>query len=464
MNIAIELDEAGKVHLASEERVRWLRQNTAIYTSRSTVETGWRCKRRRYLQTMVFGRGITRKAVNFPLITGGMVHEKVAAMLDQHRINPITDSDARNFCSDTSTYKELVTNKGYFQDGEKLPGELEYWYNEQAYLQQALAYAWYKFEYPSLANQYDVWASEKDIALFIPKRNSSNQWICFESKADAILKAKESGEFIGYSLKTAKMWTDRSRESYKTGLQPITEWYALEKYLEWLNESIKHAAKALEEIGQSKAAKAVEAKMVTGHVGGIRLCVLRKGAPSDWDDGKISNGLIRPFRQITPTGEDWAIEYRYPNPENKSGYSTLGRGWDRVNIWDIEGFSVFDFIDSIVRGEVQPELGVPLSNYVFVIPEFGIDSKAKEEIIYELINSESAWAERKRLLNAKPPGIIGSNEALALIGQRRIACHFPTPCEYKDVCFDESIAVDPLTNCDLYEVREGHHELESEEI
>lgn len=464
-NVSIILNESYEPELSSSNDVRLaLTYNVRLFSSRSVVETGERCRRKRYLTTMLGGKGISLKTVNFPLLTGSMVHEAIALLLQEHKNAGKVDKEfAAEVAMDTSKYKEDLVKRGYFEDGQKLPGELEYWFNEQSSLFSALVYAWYLIEYPALVAQYDVVDVEKDIALFVPIK-SGDEYVCFESRADAILKVKDTDEIVSYNLKTSKSWRDRNRESFVDSLQSITETWALEKYISWVNLNLESMAEGLEGIiGNPKAANTIRGKRIKGHVSGVRLCVLRKG-DTEYTTGMVYNGLIRPYRRVTgPTGElEYAVEYQFPEPLNKSGYGRLGQGWERFNIWESEEFTIVSWLDELMKGDIQPQLGAnPLTNYVFNVPDYKPSKTQISQTMADLFASETTWAHIRHALQGKPVPVLHPAHR-GLIGMSRQSCHFPTKCECYDVCYDEHVAQDPIRNSDLYEERTPHHTLEGE--
>ena len=217
----------------------------------------------------------------------------------------------------------------------------------------------------------------------------------------------------------------------------------------------------------------VKSKPKEKEVSGVRFCYLVKGRwmipPALKDDVnavKVTyNPLIRGYRYHSPSGVAYAHSWNYPNPENRSGMSKLGSGWEPFNVWESD-ISIKQWVTALNNMEVQPDCGDIVRQQVIVPPEYFRGAKEIEVAIKEITGQESRINQGLRLLDTlrKENKENEANQVLDdFFPHHRKHCefHFGDKCEYHSLCFDPVVGDDPMGS-GLYQVRMPHHEYERE--
>jgi hypothetical protein len=297
---------------------------------------------------------------------------------------------------------------------------------------------------------------------------------------DMELKERASGDLFNYSLKTCKQWGERMENSYKQDLQGITEIWAIEQESiarvdEWTNlvraveQQIQYAG------GRDKNLQMMKEYLIkklpqTKRVMGTRFCFLVKGPRKkpeyNMEDTALYityNPLIRGYKNIGPATINYAHSWRYPNPENKSGFSILGKGWEPFNLWESD-ITIKDWVNALFTEQVQPECGNPVKGVVITPTEGFRDDReirmAISEIRYqernieialEHFSEESEVEGQQYVLDEYFPHYRGTCEF-----------YFGEQCSYYGLCWKPEIAVDPLGS-GLYQIRTPHHVAELEQ-
>jgi hypothetical protein len=188
---------------------------------------------------------------------------------------------------------------------------------------------------------------------------------------------------------------------------------------------------------------------------GVKFCILIKGIrkkPDYYgnDDEALYvtySPLVRGYKHFTPGGVEYAHSWFYPNSENKSGKSALGRGWEPFNVWEMEG-GVKRWVEMLESGGVQPECGDVLKAQVVTPVEMFRDEGEITEAIEEIKCQEGR-------INFALEGMLEM-----VFPHARKCCDwmYGETCEYKKLCWDAQVKNDPLGS-GLYQIREPHHEL-----
>jgi hypothetical protein len=435
-----------------------------LYTSRSAIECYQDCPRYRYNQYFLLEKGVTRVAKSVPLVTGSAVHRGVEHLLNRARINQPPDVETAVHEA-VKQYVLDVESVGF--TGKNMQSDKQQWFtfSEQKALTEALIRAWYIVELPRIVERYRVLAVERDI---LPIEISPDIW--FQAKIDAELQEISTGDYHNYSLKTCERWNETMENSYKSDLQGITELWAVEEDAKRQNHNITNIIKQCIEFKNQQVfpennlltiAKYFNSKKCDKQVNGVRFCFLVKGYVLNDTYGEdpelrvIRNPLISGYKRITPSSVEYAHSFKFPNSENKSGYSTLGRGWDRFNVWETE-MGVKGWIEMIQGGEIQPECSNPIKQCVVTPVEYFRDEAEVLEAIEEIRCQEQRVYRGAEYVKA------GSTKALdEYFPHYRKHCefHFGGSCEYKELCWKPEIKEDPIGS-ELYQIRQPHHEAE----
>lgn len=478
------------------------------YSSRSSTECADHCLRHRFLEYHYAGRGLTLKAVNFPLVVGTEVHAAIAFILQS-----VKDVGKQKFANEVGetvleeaiakvyqAYGEKVARLGYFDaQGRITNRELEFTYNEQRALVEALIRTWAFVELPRIFKRYEILEVEQEYmevfssnAVFtVQNFGCEVPVISYQGTPDAIFKDLSTRDLLVYSLKTSKIYDDRTRKGYEHDLQGITESWLVEMEMGQRNESLMEAAKALGSsnvAGWEQAVEWIGSKQWPTRVMGQQMCYLIKGLRRKRQDDSVTyedgahpeqeftaSPLVRGYRKHNPDGTLFAHSMYFPNAENKSGWGRLGKGWEPFNVWENEQVGgVKGWIGMLASNEIQPECGDILRSQVVTPPEYfrtGMDLEgtinevmAKErDIVRRLGETEQRLgypiADMKNL--ADPNALTVLQE---MFPRSRRACHYPTDCAMLNVCFNRRVAERPLEHgqegVPQYELRTPHHAAE----
>jgi hypothetical protein len=446
-----------------------------MFTSRSAVECYQDCPRYRYNQYFLLEKGVTRVAKSVPLVTGGAVHKGVEHLLNRVRIAAEPDIDTAVQLA-VQQYVNDVEGVGFTGKGMQSDKQQWFTFNEQKALTEALIRAWYLSELPLLMQRYKILAVERDI---VPIEIAPG--IFFQAKIDAELQELQTGDYHNYSLKTCKNWNETMENSYKNDLQGITELWAVEEDAKRQNQKIKDVIKACIEFKEQQAfpeenlfkiAKYFNSKKLDKQVSGVRFCYLVKGTwkkpdyfGEDPDALKITyNPLIRGYKKITPSSVEYAHSWFYPNKENKSGKSTIGRGWEPFNVWETE-MGVKGWMELLQTETIQPECGNVIKQQVVTPPEYFRDEAevtlAMKEIVAQEVNIEAAIIHSMYTAYITTEGL-RERKMVEVFPHYRKHCefHFGGPCEYNELCWGDA-KEDPIGS-GLYQIRNPHQIYERE--
>lgn len=463
-----------------------------IFTSRSMVESYHDCPRLRYNNSFLLGKGLVRKSKSVPLVTGSAVHRGVEHLANRLRIGEVPDVDTAVGLA-VEQYVKDVEGVGF--SGKQIKTDKQQWFTfcEQKALTEALIRAWYICELPRIQERYKVLAVERDIEPI-----EIAPGVMWQAKCDIELLELATGDYINYSLKTCSQWTEKMEESYKNDLQGVTEIWSIEEDQRLANKHIddavasvkayadklKFAPKQLADIAAYLAKKKVDKK-----ISGIRFCFLVKGRwmvpPIFKDDPeavKITySPLIRGYKFIGPNGIAYAHSWNYPNPENKSGSSKLGAGWEPFNVWEQMGIK--EWIAMLPT--IQKDCGDVIKQHVVTPPDVMRYEEEMREAILEIVEQEARIHQTLQYLEVPSPcaanscltsspsgGLTSQQQSFGCTKESTMAnvfphnrkhCyfHFGARCEYFELCWQPEVAGDPIGS-GLYEIRSPHHDSEKE--
>lgn len=431
-----------------------------MFTSRSMVESYHDCNRLRYNNQFLLGKGVVRTTKSVPLVTGGAVHRGVEHLGNRLRIGQEPDVETAVQLA-VNQYIEDVGTAGF--EGKHIRTDKQQWFtfNEQKALTEALIRAWAICELPRIRERYRVLAVERDIEPI-----EITPGVMWQAKCDMELQDVQTSDYINYSLKTCSQWNEKMEESYKSDLQGVTEIWSVEEDQKRANghldraiteiqgyaDQLKIAPKQLVDIAAYLTKKKVDKK-----ISGIRFCFLVKGRrmvpPIFKDDPEAIavtyNPLIRGYKNIGPSGISYAHSWNYPNPNNKSGMSKLGAGWEPFNVWEEMG--VAKWIEMLPG--VQVDCGDVIKQQV-VTP---VEVWRNEEEIKEAMNEVRAQEQKIAMAITS----INGPDLPYYFAHNRKHCyfHYGSRCEYFDLCWRDEVKSDPIGS-GLYEIRQAHHDAE----
>lgn len=475
-----------------------------VYSDRSRLLTYQHCPRERFLEYHLLGTGVRRNRIAIPLMTGIVVHTGRAHLLNQIvalgpdcvRPDLKVDVDAAVQAALDEYRAELKVRGLDVELGEDAQAVVD----EQMALTEGLLRAYAKAGLPRLLEQYrvlevereDVWPafttahvtegpSELRLSVFAP--------VDFQSRADALLQERQTGDLYIDSLKTAAQYDHRKDEENRHDVQGLSEAAVVERRLrhDW------EAAKQIENIGAAIATeiapycdwlRKLEAEP---RIMGIQMTFLVKGIRRQAYDGapyQTSSPLLRGYYRegITEREFAWKAETPCPGPghvlkQGKKGpilcegkkFHKLGVDWTPFDTYRGEGLDIVGgvsgWVDMLASGTVQPDAGDPF-DYIIQspLPYFRQDRDMADWIeqaqsLEARVNAEVVELERIRV---EEPSRLRS--ALnVLVPQNRRSCDYPSKCQFQEICFgDDSMLTNPLSS-GLYQERIPHHTPELEQ-
>jgi len=430
-----------------------------IYTDRSRTIERQRCPRARYWGYEYRGRGVAPVRLSIPLAVGTYVHQGLGVLLAQVRDGqpgqPVDVEAAVHMA--IFGYDDLIYKRGLnIEQG----GEIQFTYQEQRALIEAMIRAYAIRKLPLLLEEFDVLEVEREDEFklgrvlvprlqgpFMVYRSDGTPDVVDEgplvwmSRADGLLRRKADGDLYVLSYKTTGDWDNRKEAENSHDMQGLSE------------------------------SAGIESRLGAGTIMGVKMEFLLKGSRLK---NKVNNRyeqyspLIRAWRRQGITGDDdsYAWRYEWSEEDPQTGFiknHRLGKGWTPFFAWELRG-GVRGWIDRLATGTVQPEAGDALdAQFITPIPYF----RHEDDIVrwrrqVEARETETARASREiRRLDGHP-----FEEIEPLLDQHfeqhTRACDWPVKCPFQDLCFGGA-AYDPVGS-ELYIWREPHHKPELVQI
>lgn len=440
-----------------------------MHTFRSAVESYQDCPRLRYNQFHYNGIGLVKVAKSVPLVTGTVVHkgvEVIGRAIIQGK--PIDIDDA--VMAAVEQYVRECESVGFTGKGMENDRQQSFTFREQKALAEALIRVWALIELPNILNRYKILAVEREIEPL-----NIIEDIKFLARVDMELQELNSGDYYNYSLKTIKTWGEKQDDSYRDDLQSLTEMWAVEQDSLRTNEAVRDICTHLEflklasKIPSNNADKIIEYLsknfLPSKKIMGTRFCFLIKGARKKPDYSEDSlyityNPLIRGYKYISPDGIQYAHSWRYRNLENKSGFSTLGRGWTPFNVWESD-ISIKDWIYNLSQGNIQPEAGNAIGQAIITPAEYFRDELELDIAIREIQAQERYILQGLQILDTEDDVVELIDAMAQFFPHRRQRCQwiFGDRCPYYEMCWQPEVSRDPIES-GLYEIRKPHHSTE----
>lgn len=339
------------------------------------------------------GRGVSSRYLSAPLTTGSLVHEAVGEILRFGVQGAFPIPNLEILVNDIlKHYSELHAQSEGFNDVPEA-GQ-DFVLKEQMALTEALIRNWYLREYPAINSAYKVVDVEKEIVQELAPG------IVFQSRADAILETKaQPSDLYIYSLKTQAQWTEYDEESYAEALQNLTEAWALDRLLEKrhavissLADQLPASLKYMLDSDVKTLSSLTSLENLPNAVFGIRYCFLVKGRRL-FDEEKgfktTRSPLISGWRRYMEGSWEYAHSKKYPNPGNKSGFGTLGKGWESFNIWEDDKWTIKSWIEALDQQIVQPACGDIIGKHVVRPPEYHKSASDVESAITQVRAQET---------------------------------------------------------------------------
>lgn len=444
-----------------------------FYTSRSAIEAYHDCPRYRFNAYLWEGKGLASVARSIPLVTGSAVHKGVEHLLKRVQIgqyNPETDIDGAVIVAAKQYHDECV-DAGFRGRGVETDRQRQFTYDEQIALVEGLIRAWAIAELPKIIDRYRVIGVEREITPI-----EIAPGVLFQAKVDAEFQELQTGDYYNYSLKTARAWSELAENTYQNDLQGVTETWAVEENARLSNQRIDTVLDMLGSLylpapSLAQITQFLNKKKVDKRVMGVRFCILVKGdrkKPTyNADDPNALyitySPLIRGYKHFSPGAIEWAHSWFYPNGENKSGKSALGKGWEPFNAWELP-MGVKGWVSMLASGAIQPDCGDIIKQQVVTPIEYFRNEKEIEEALCEIVAQEAEVKKGFELLE-QCKGDQDKTDAIMVsyFPHRRHQCNwrFGGQCEFKPMCWQPEVKTDPIGS-GLYQIRTPHHDAERE--
>jgi hypothetical protein len=275
----------------------------------------------------------------------------------------------------------------------------------------------------ALLEEYEILEVESEMEAPLDAEGS----VILMARPDGILRSRRDGLLYVLSFKTTGKWDKRKAETGRYDTEGISQLLAAEhKY------------------GEKFA--------------GIQMVYAVKGYKmQDKFDGlwKVHNGIVRPYMKHGVTSEDdqYAFSYEYINEDGE--VKRLGKGWNKVNIWESGPGAIKDWVRTLAEGD-QPNCCPDLLDKMVIMPAaFYRDEDSIEEWKREVVAQELRIAKTARLLNAVDHFPIALAEHFP---KHRHSCSYPSKCQYVPVCHEGL----PIAESGLYKIRGVNHPQEVE--
>lgn len=330
---------------------------------------------------------------------------------------------------------------------------------EQVALVEVLIRLWAMMEWPIIKAYYKIIAVEFEIQYPI------GDDIIFQSKPDMLLIHRGSGNLVNYSLKTLKGIFKNTEETYAVGNQSITEPWCTSWYL-----SNKYGPRT------SKLRQNDTKNSIPTNSSGIRFCYLIKGDRKEATRGNkdyyTNNPFLYAWRKVGLTQVEYAWNFWTNNPQNKSGYGRLGKGWEEFTVFD-DPLRVEAWMLMLKEGIVDPDLhdgkGTVFEQHIHGQAEVYVPQRVAEDRWRQIEEIEKHIKYAVDMYYEADAGEAKQEWILRkYFPMTTSSCFFPQDCDYLKICpngnrhYRQEIADNPLSSefGPLYRIRVPHHKPE----
>lgn len=443
------------------------------YADRSRVLRGQHCPRAQWLEYGVPNGtpipGVVPTRLNSDLVIGSGFHVGVEGLLTGASPDESVGRALQGYGSWAGFWPQ-VEAKGLILTGQEDAG---YVYKEGAAIIEALIRGYAKFCLPELLERFDVVEVE---------REGSAQWtdgdftLVWGYRADALLVEKDSQDIYVLSLKTSKDFGKKKQDTATRDMQGLSEVAAIDQRLLGWHEDLTNLTQA----GASQAS--IDYLNIppwfvkrfslgaSPSCFGVKMEYALKGLKLETPKGsgvwKYSNPLINPWKYAEDLGGKgrraglgssggYAISYDFQ--DELGGNHRLGKGWNRINIW--EDMGVKEWIDYCWETSIQN-----FSPGHAITSQFALPSE-----YYRSDEDIARW--KKRMIYAAKRREEGTKAVVAAIGtpeyEDRLdeyfephsnACDYPVKCVYQGICYGpKAYLINPLSEGN-FEARTSNHE------
>ena len=454
------------------------------FADRSRILTYQSCPRRRYFEyevpTSGDVNGVRPTRLDMNLLLGGAFHAGIEGLLSYamyHPSDPMPDQDHIDECvrvvldggGDWQGYWPQVKSIGLSLEPEE---DASYVYYEQAALVEALVRAYAIFVLPQVLDRFTVVDVEREekADFSIPGFT-----LHFLARVDGILLDKTTGEIFVLSLKTAKEWGKREDDSARHDMQGLSETRVVEQRLAGWHADLEAVKRRLATEPPASVDHIPDwfiQRFVAGaspQVSGVIMQYALKGRRENSPKGSgkycFNNALIRPWKKADDLnfGGAYAIRYEFQDP--MGGNHRLGKGWNRVNIW--EDMGVKKWIDYLATQEIQGfSPGTAIASQFILPVEYFRNPEDMDRWERQVVAQEYRVAQgQKNIRLGSINGVIKLPTSPATFEKsldvefpmHTRACDWPTKCSFQEVCFGPKAYLHDPISSGLYTIRTANH-------
>ena len=447
------------------------------YTDHTRTELAQRCPRKRYLEFEYPGskpgqRGFRRKGQKIELLTGGQVHLGIAIMLrgvmagqkdSRELVGNAVDAAINSVNKLENKLEEgfwsLVAEKGLDLEAQE---DQAYVAREQAALIEALIRGWASVRLPGILREFEVVEVETEHTVKLWEREGSplrgegrvpiiradpdgtqtitgyryeNESLEWQSRPDAVLRHRGTGDLHILSAKTVNEWKPWKDWSYQIAMQGVSEIPGVEQDL---GERISMVEMEYLLKGQRKKEK-------------------DSGIYITWSP--LIRGWVQ--RGITPDQDRYAWRYKWKDPETGKQRQLIkggGEGWTRYEPFAEDGMGIEKWLELLASGTMEPQTGENPLELQFLCRPISRKGEQIEEWKISTVGQE-----RDIALAPKEP--VMENLARNFPRYRHACTDFMRKCWAYKICW-ESGGIESGNPVDGEEFvwREAHHSPEREQM
>lgn len=443
-----------------------------VYSDRSTVTRHQECPRSRWFQHEVpteEGFGVVPKAADPNLLVGTVFHEGVCGLLNG-------DGIEEAYGTARELHLKVLKDNGLAADcGDAGSGAMDYLVAENLAIGEALIRGYEKVVLPQVLERFEVLSTEQEEVTRFAIDAVPEFEIAFASRTDGILLEKCGENLFVLSLKTKKEWKAGDEDKNRYDTQGLTEWNAVESrlagYQEVMDLPDDSFANAFSKAGVPKWFQKRHALGHSPTVMGVTMQFALKGR-GEKKDGiwKHTSPLIRPWMKSSASGREWAWSYEFQDA--LGGNHRLGKGWNRVNIW--EAWNVRDWIEYLWEENVQERGPGSAIENAFVLPaDYYRNEEDRERRIRQIVFQEARVQVGREKLSAIQSGRLISLNGSTLLQDieaeldNTFPMHSDYPvncgyCPFEVCCYGpKQYLLNPLAS-GLFEPRTSNHAIEVE--
>lgn len=277
-----------------------------------------------------------------------------------------------------------------------------------------------------LLDNYEILAVEPEVSIPFA------DWLTFQSRPDFIVRHKRLRLVYSIDLKTARSWDDRAEKSAAIDNQGISQALAVKQFT-----------------GENSA-------------GEIRLVLIKDGKRKG-DDGvyRATSGLIRPYKdtQAMFGGVEayawdsyYTCEVEHEWKWAKAGYKVNGKNfcpggqlhkrgdsWQQVNLWEEPGIRVRDWVARLAEEEPQRLMKLCVMPVAFQRTAEELESWVRQTKFQEGMLAEGV-KHFNLAVRGKDPRWTLEGVLDAHFPQSRTSCAYPYPCPAYALCHEGGAA------------------------